>query len=46
MYSSGHDGTFNPAKKEVHKVHGNINKDDEENLYLVSKLRIVSAIFF
>ena len=31
--------------KEVHMVHGSINKDEEENLYLVSKLRIISAIF-
>ena len=32
VYSSGHQGTFNPAvitNKEVHMVHGNINTDDE-----------------
>ena len=32
MYSSGHQGTFNLAvitNKEVHNVHGNINKNDE-----------------
>lgn len=32
MYSSGHQGTFNPAvitNKEVHMVHGNINTNDE-----------------
>ena len=32
VYSSGHQGTFNPAvitNKEVHMVHGNINTNDE-----------------
>ena len=32
VYSSGHQGTFNPAvitNKEVHVVHGNINTNDE-----------------
>ena len=32
VYSSGHQGTFNPAvitDKEVHMVHGNINTNDE-----------------
>ena len=32
MYSSGHQGTFNPAvitNKEVHMVHCNINTNDE-----------------
>ena len=31
MYSSGHQGTFNPAvstNKEVHMVQGNINTND------------------
>ena len=32
VYSSGHQGTFNPTvmtNKEVHMVHGNINTNDE-----------------
>ena len=32
VYSSGHQGTFNPAvitNKEVHMVHGHINTNDE-----------------
>ena len=32
VYSSGHQGTFNPAvitNKEVHIVHGHINTNDE-----------------
>ena len=32
MYSSDHQGTFNPAvitNKEVHLVHGNITTNDE-----------------
>ena len=32
VYSSGHQGTFNPAvitNKEVHMVRGNINKNDK-----------------
>ena len=32
MYSSGHQGTFNPAvitNKEVHMVHGSMNTNDE-----------------
>ena len=32
VYSSGHQGTFNPAvikNKEVHMVHGNINTKDK-----------------
>ena len=36
VYSSGHQGTFNPAvitNKEVHMVHGNINTNDENSTY-------------
>ena len=49
VYSSGHQGTFNPAvitNKEVHMVHGNINTNDETRLVIsFTKLFSVTVLF-